>query len=66
MMGVHPEILRDEKKRDFIRAEKARAMQQQMMMAQAQQAAQVGKDMSAIENKENNAIGALMGQRGSA
>jgi len=37
-----------------------------MMMAQAQQAAQVGKDMSAIENKENNAIGALMGQRGSA
>ena len=66
MIGVHPEILRDEKKRDFIRAEKARAMQQQMMMAQAQQAAQVGKDMSAIENKENNAIGALMGQRGSA
>jgi len=66
MMGVHPEILRDEKKRDFIRAEKARAMQQQMMMAQAQQAAQVGKDMSAIENKENNAIGALMGQRGNA
>lgn len=66
MIGVHPEILRDEKKRDFIRAEKARAMQQQMMMAQAQQAAQVGKDMSAIENKENNAIGALMGQRGNA
>jgi hypothetical protein len=66
MMGVHPEILRDEKKRDFIRAEKARAMQQQMMMAQAQQAAQVGKDMSAIENKENNAIGALMGQGGRA
>jgi hypothetical protein len=41
-------------------------MQQQMMMAQAQQAAQVGKDMSAIENKENNAIGALMGQGGRA
>ncbi len=64
MIGIHPDILRDEQKRDFIRAERARAMQQQQQLAQAQQAAETGKAMSQIENRENNAIGALLGSPG--
>lgn len=64
MIGIHPDILKDERARDFIRAERARAMQQQQQLMQAQQAAQVGKDMSDIKVEENNAINALLGAAG--
>ncbi len=60
MMGIHPEILQDEKTRDFIRQQRAQVMAQQQAIAQAQQIAEAGKTASDIR-PEGSIIESLLG-----
>jgi hypothetical protein len=66
MMGVPPELVRDEKAVNVLIQQEAQDAQAQKMMEMAQQGASTAKDLSQAQLGDNNALAQLMGRMGQA